>query len=257
MFMINPIAFHIGSLEIRWYGIIFALAFLIGIFMAARLAKKRNISADTIYDFSIWLILGSVIGARIGHVFFYNWSYYIKHLNEIISIWNGGVSLYGGILGAVIVALIYCKIKKMEFYDLGDIFVIPLAFGTIFGRIGNFINQELYGKITTLPWGVKFDNAVGIRHPTQIYESIGNLIVFLILIFMWRKNVKKGTIFWSYLSIYSLIRFLAEFLREDKIIAIGLTLTQLIIVPIFIVSLFFLYKINKKQKNEIQKTNIA
>ena len=121
----------------------------------------------------------------------------------------------------------------------------------------HFINQELYGKITTLPWGVKFDNAVGIRHPTQIYESIGNLIVFLILIFMWRKNVKKGTIFWSYLSIYSLIRFLAEFLREDKIIAIGLTLTQLIIVPIFIVSLFFLYKINKKQKNEIQKTNIA
>jgi phosphatidylglycerol---prolipoprotein diacylglyceryl transferase len=255
--MINPIAFHIGSIEIRWYGIIFALAFLVGILIAAKLAKKRNISSDTIYDFSIWLILGSVIGARIGHVFFYNWNYYSQHLNEIFSIWNGGVALYGGILGAVIAALIYCRIKKIEFYDLGDIFVIPLAFGTIFGRIGNFINQELYGKVTTLPWGVKFDNVSGIRHPTQIYESIGNLFLFLILIFIWRKNTKKGIIFWSYLGIYSFIRFLAEFLREDKIIALGLTLTQLIIMPIFITSIYFIYKINKKQKNEIQKANTA
>jgi phosphatidylglycerol---prolipoprotein diacylglyceryl transferase len=255
--MINPIAFHIGSLDIRWYGIIFALSFLLGILMAVRLAKKRNISSEVIYDFSIWLIPGSVIGARIGHVFFYNWNYYSQHLNEIISIWNGGVSLYGGILGAVIAALIYCRVKKIEFYDLGDIFVIPLAFGTIFGRIGNFINQELYGKVTTLPWGVKFDNVEGLRHPIQIYESIGNLLVFLILIFIWRKNVKKGTIFWSYLGIYSFIRFLAEFLREDRIIAFGLTLTQLIIIPLFLISLFFLYKLNNKQKNEIQKTNTA
>lgn len=252
--MINPISFSIGSLQIRWYGIIFALAFLFGILIAIKLSKKRNISEDIIYDFSIWLILGSVIGARIGHVFFYNWNYYSQNLVQIFQIWNGGVSLYGGILGAVIATLIYSRIKKLEFYDMGDIFVIPLAFGTIFGRIGNFINQELYGRVTNLPWGIYFDNVQGKRHPTQIYEAIGNLVVFLILIFMWKKNVKKGTIFWSYISIYSLIRFLAEFLREDIMVLFGMTMTQLLIIPLFVLSIYFIYRINSKPKikNEIQ-----
>ncbi|MBI2671047.1 prolipoprotein diacylglyceryl transferase [Candidatus Woesearchaeota archaeon] len=242
--MIDPIAFRIGSLEIRWYGIIFALAFFVGILMATRLARKRNISKDIIYDFAIWLIPSAVIGARIGHVLG-NFNYYIKSPGEIIAIWHGGVALYGGILGAVIAAIIFCKKKNIDFYDLGDIFVVPLAFGTTFGRIGNFINQELYGKLTSLPWGVYFDGVTGKRHPTQIYEAIGNLAVFLILIFLWKKNYKPGTIFWSYLVIYSFIRFFAEFLREGKIVFLGLTTMQLLTIPLFILSIYFIYSLNK------------
>ncbi len=247
--MINPVAFNIGSLEIRWYGIIYSFAFLMGILIAAKLAKKKNISKETIYDFAIWLIPSAVIGARIGHVLG-NLNYYSKNPFEIIAIWHGGVALYGGILGAAIAALIFCKKNKIKFYDLADIFVIPLAFGTIFGRIGNLINQELYGKITNLPWGVEFDNVLGKRHPTQIYEAIGNLIVFVVLMFLWKKNLKTGTIFWTYLGAYSFIRFFAEFLRDGNLAFIGLTMMQLLSIPLFIVSIYFMYKINKQ--NAIQ-----
>lgn len=251
--MTNPIAFNIGSLEIRWYGIIYSLAFLLGILIAAKLAKKRNISKDLIYDFAIWLIPSAVIGARIGHILG-NLDYYAKNPLEIIAIWHGGVALYGGILGAIIAAIIFCKKKNIKFYDLGDIFVIPLAFGTIFGRIGNFINQELYGKVTNLPWGVEFENVPGKRHPTQIYEAIGNLVIFGILLILWRKNLKAGTIFWSYLGIYSFIRFFAEFLREGDVLFLGLTTMQILSIPLFVVSVYFIYRLNK---NAIQQTDIT
>ncbi len=250
--MINPIAFKIGSLQITWYGIIYALSFLIGILIAAKLSIKRNIPKDKIYDFSLYLIIFAVIFARLFHVFVYNFSYYKNNLSQIPKIWLGGVSLLGGFIGAVLAALYFCKKNKINFYDLGDIFVIPLALGTTFGRIGNFINQELYGKITNLPWAVKFDNVSGLRHPTQIYEAIGNFIIFIILIIIWKKTTKKGLLFWTYILVYSFIRFLAEFLRDTPdLIANLLTITQIILVPIFILSLYFIIKI---KKNEIQQT---
>ncbi len=190
--MINPIAFSIGSLQITWYGIIYALSFLIGILIAAKLAVKRNIIKDKIYDFSLYLIIFVVIFARLFHVFVYNFSYYMSNPSQILQIWKGGVSLIGGFIGAVLAALYFAKKNKINFYDLGDIFVIPLALGTTFGRIGNFINQELYGKVTNLPWAIKFDNVPGLRHPTQIYEAIGNFVIFIILLIMWKKTTKKG-----------------------------------------------------------------
>ncbi|HLC55630.1 MAG TPA: prolipoprotein diacylglyceryl transferase [Candidatus Nanoarchaeia archaeon] len=248
--MINPIAFTIGSLQITWYGIIYALSFLIGILIAAKLAVKRNIPKDKIYDFALYLIIFVVIFARLFHVFIYNFSYYINNPSQILQIWKGGVSLIGGFIGAVLAALYFCKKNKINFYDIGDIFVIPLALGTTFGRIGNFINQELYGKITTLPWAVKFDNVTGLRHPTQIYEAIGNFLIFIILLIMWKKTTKKGLLFWTYILVYSFIRFLAEFLRDTPdLVANTLTITQIILVPIFILALFFITK-----KNEIQQT---
>ncbi len=250
--MINPIAFSIGSLQITWYGIIYALSFLIGILIAAKLSIKRNIPKDKIYDFSLYLIIFVVIFARLFHVFLYNFSYYVSNPVQILQIWKGGVSLIGGFVGAVLAALYFCKKNKINFYDLGDIFVIPLALGTTLGRIGNFINQELYGKLTNLPWAVKFDNVTGLRHPTQIYEAIGNFIILIILIIMWKKTTKKGLLFWTYILIYSFIRFFAEFLRDTSdLIANFLTITQIILVPIFILALYFIIKI---KKNEIQQT---
>lgn len=244
--MVNPVAFSIGALEIRWYGIIYATFFFLGILIAARLARRKNLNRDDIYDFALYLIPLSVIGARLFHVFFYNFNYYIRNPLEIIAIWNGGVSLYGGIAGAALAAFIFCRKKKIKFYDLADIFVIPLAFGTIFGRIGNFINGELYGKVTNLPWGVYFEGVEGKRHPTQIYEALGNLIVLLILIFLWRKNPRPGVMFWTYMLSYGIIRFVAEFLREDVAVLIGLTLTQLLIIPLFAYSVYYIVKVNKK-----------
>ncbi|MBS3149947.1 prolipoprotein diacylglyceryl transferase [Candidatus Woesearchaeota archaeon] len=245
--MINPVIFKISSLEIRWYGLIMALAFLIGSFIAVKLGKKRNLSKDQIYDFLLYLIPFSIIFARLFHVFVYNSSYYIENPVQIIQIWKGGVSLYGGLFGALLAGLIFSKKRKIPFYDLADVFIIPFSFGIIFGRIGNFINQELYGKITSLPWAVKFDNIVGLRHPTQIYEALGHLMIFIILIKLFKKEKPKGFIFYTFIIIYSIFRFFMEFLREDTQVLFNLTLTQLFIIPILIISIILLKSLKKEK----------
>ncbi|MBS3146756.1 prolipoprotein diacylglyceryl transferase [Candidatus Woesearchaeota archaeon] len=244
--MINPIIFKIGSLEIRWYGLIMALAFLIGSLIAVKLGKKRNLNKDQVYDFLIYLIPFSILFARLFHVFVYNFSYYTSNPIQIFQIWKGGVSLFGGLFGALIAAIIYSKVKKVPLLNLADVFIIPLSFGIIFGRIGNFINQELYGKITNLPWAMKFDNVEGLRHPTQIYEALGHLIIFLVLIFIWKKSPRKGVIFYIFLILYSTFRFFMEFLREGDILIFKLTTTQLIIVPIILISFFLLLRLKKE-----------
>ena len=244
--MIDPVIFNIGSLEIRWYGLIMALSFLIGSFIAVKLGKKRNLSKDQVYDFLLYLIPLSIIFARLFHVFVYNFDYYIQNPLQIVQIWKGGVSLFGGLLGALIAALIFSKKRKIKFYDLADVFIIPLSFGIIFGRIGNFINQELYGKITNLPWAIKFDNVEGLRHPTQIYEAIGHLIIFLLLLTIWKKNSRKGLVFYSFIIMYTIFRFFMEFLREDTPFLLGLTITQLLIIPILIISIILMKNLKKE-----------
>ena len=223
-----------------------ALAFLIGSLIAVKLGKKRNLNKDQVYDFLIYLIPFSILFARLFHVFVYNFSYYTSNPIQIFQIWKGGVSLFGGLFGALIAAIIYSKVKKVPLLNLADVFIIPLSFGIIFGRIGNFINQELYGKITNLPWAMKFDNVEGLRHPTQIYEALGHLIIFLVLIFIWKKSPRKGVIFYIFLILYSTFRFFMEFLREGDILIFKLTTTQLIIVPIILISFFLLLRLKKE-----------
>ena len=223
-----------------------ALAFLIGSLIAVKLGKKRNLNKDQVYDFLIYLIPFSILFARLFHVFVYNFSYYTSNPIQIFQIWKGGVSLFGGLFGALIAAIIYSKVKKVPLLNLADVFIIPLSFGIIFGRIGNFINQELYGKITNLPWAMKFDNVEGLRHPTQIYEALGHLIIFLVLIFIWKKSPRKGVIFYIFLILYSTFRFFMEFLREGDILIFKLTTTQLIIVPIIMISFFLLLRLKKE-----------
>src|SRR3989344_2726198 len=193
MINLNPVLLHLGSLEIRWYGLILFLMFVLGIFIAVKLAKARNIKKDDILDFFPWLIISSILMARIFHIFVYNFSYYQEHPELMYQIWKGGIAIHGAVIGAVIAAFFYCRKRKIAFYDMADIFVIPLSFGVIFGRIGNLINQELYGKPTTLPWGITFSSIPGKRHPSQIYESLTHAITFSILLFMYKlKNLPKG-----------------------------------------------------------------
>jgi len=241
--MISPVLLHLGPFEIRWYGVIFALMFLIGGYMAAKLAKYRKLKKDDMYDFLIYLIPLTIIFARLAHIFIYNYDYYIINPIEMFKIWKGGVSIHGGVFGGVLGGWIFCKRKNIKFYDLADVFLVPLSFGIIFGRIGNFINQELYGRITNLPWGVKFDNVEGIRHPSQIYEAIAHLALFIVLFKLLKnKNLRSGFVFWSFITLYSFLRFFAEFFREAKIISFGLTMPQLISIPLFLLGLYMLFR---------------
>lgn len=254
--MIDPILFQLGPLQVRWYGLIFALMFLIGAYIAGKLAKYRNLTKEDAYDFLIWLIPFAIIGARLAHIFIYNSGYYLENPIDMLKIWNGGVSIHGGVIGAVIAGLIFCKRKKIKFYDLADIFVVPLSFGIIFGRIGNFINQELYGRLTNVSWAITYEVVEGKRHPSQIYEAIMHLIIFLILLWMiTKKKFKSGVIFWSFVTIYSFFRFIAEFFRDAKIIGYGMTMPQYLSIGFFLLGIFMLLKdkfINKGDNKDIK-----
>jgi phosphatidylglycerol---prolipoprotein diacylglyceryl transferase len=242
--MIDPVAFQISNLAIRWYGIIMAISFIIGIYLSIYLAKQKNISKETIIDYFIYLIPASIIGARLGAVIL-NYHQYSNPL-EIFAVWHGGMAIHGGIIGAVAITIYFCKKREIHFYDMADIVVIPLAFGLGLGRIGNFINQEFYGRPTDLPWGVYFNNVPEKRHPSQIYESIKNFIIFFITLNLYSvKKLKRGTIFWFFILLYSILRFSVEFLK-DMPTYLNLTYGQIISIPLIIISIVMLKKISNK-----------
>ncbi len=233
----DPIAFQIGSIAIRWYGIFYVLGFLFAYWVSPLLA--RNISKEDMQEFFLYLIPFSIIGARLLYVFL-NWSYYSENLFQILFIWNGGMAFYGGLIGAVLAAFYFCRKKKIHFYDLADVLVIPLAIGLALGRLGNFINGELYGKITSLPWGVSFEGVDGLRHPSQIYESLKNLFIFFVVFRVYKlKKFKKGFVFWLFIFMYSFLRFFVEFVKDVDVYS-GLTYGQWISLPLVIISLIIL-----------------
>jgi len=249
---INPVLLRLGPFEVRYYGLIFVLGVVISYFILSYLAKKKelNLTKDDIADFFLYLILGVILGARIFYVIIYNLPFYLNNPFEIIAVWHGGLSFHGGLIGAVIALLFFCKRKKINFYEIADIAVIPLALTLALGRIGNFINGELYGRITNVPWAVKFPDAEGFRHPSQIYESFKNLLIFFTLWAIKDKKLPKGFLFWLFVIMYSVLRFIMEFFRapdEQLGFVIGfLTMGQIFSIIMFLIGLFFMYKVNKK-----------
>ena len=176
--MIDPIFLKIGGIEIRYYGILFALAFLLGYFIANKLCKEFKISRDIVEDLVIYILVAAVAGARLFHVLFYNFGYFMSNPIKIFYVWEGGLSSHGAIIAIISVVYFYCKKHKLRFYDIADLFIIPIALGAAFVRLGNFINGELVGKITALPWGVYFANYEGLRHPVQLYQFSYYIIIF-------------------------------------------------------------------------------
>ena len=213
----DPVAIQFFSLEIRWY----SLAYVMGILIGWVLSKKIFISDSNIKeqfdDFITYLIIGIVVGGRLGYVLFYNFGYYSNNLLDIIKIWQGGMSFHGGLIGIIIVSVWFAKKNNQNAFDYLDIVSLVAPIGIFFGRIANFINSELYGTETNLPWAVKFikvDNLF--RHPSQLYEAFfEGLILFLILIYFRNKGFLKipGFISGLFLIFYSLFRFVVEFFR--------------------------------------------
>ena len=248
---LSPVLAKLGPLEIRYYGLMYVLGFLFIYLMLRYLSREKRLelSKDEITDLMSYLIIGVIVFARLFYVLFYNFSYYLSEPFKIIAVWEGGLSFHGGLIGAVIVGLWYCREKKLEFYDLADFFVIPLGIALFLGRIGNFINGELYGRITTLPWGVKFNGVEGYRHPSQLYEAGKNLILFFTQWTLHERQLPKGFRFWLFVVMYSSMRFVIEFFREPDIqigFVYGLTLGQWISLVMFVIGLIFFVKVNRK-----------
>ena len=213
----DPVAFQIFSLEIKWY----SLAYILGILLGWILSKKTLISDDKLKekfdDYITYLILGIIIGGRLGYVVFYNFNYYANNIIEIFKIWQGGMSFHGGLIGVIIASIWFAKKNNQNKFVYLDIVSLVAPIGIFFGRIANFINSELYGTETNLPWAVKFVQIDNIyRHPSQLYEALfEGLILFIIL--MNIKNIKSlktpGIVSGLFLVFYSSFRFVIEFFR--------------------------------------------
>ena len=231
---------------INLYGIIFALGFVI-VFIVARLYfKSKNKAPDLAYTGLIYIILGTLIGARLFHVFYYSPSYFLAHPVEILYIWQGGLSFHGGLIGVLIAGFIFCRKHKVDFLEIADLMVIPVSLFLGLGKIANFFNSELYGKLTDLPWCVNFQGVEGCRHPVQFYEAAKNLALFFFLFYLHSKKTKKGTLFLAFIFLYTLLRFFIDFFREYDAVYLGLGSGQFLNLAAFIVSGYFLVKLVRK-----------
>jgi len=251
----DPVAFQIFSLEIRWY----SLAYIIGIILGWVYCKKKLIKDQQILnlfdDFITYLIIGVIFGGRLGYALFYNLRYYLDNPIEILMVWNGGMSFHGGLIGIIVASKIFSNKHKVNQFVFLDLVSLSAPIGIFFGRIANFINSELYGRATDLPWSVQFvliDNIK--RHPSQIYEAFfEGIILFLILGYFFKKNYLQnpGKISALFLIFYSLFRFHIEFLRSPDpqigYIILNLTLGQLISV-LFLMAGTLLFYLKKNEK---------
>ncbi len=222
MFIINfdPVAIQVFSFEIRWY----SLAYIVGILLGWILGKKIFISDEKIKekfdDFITYIIIGIILGGRLGYVIFYNLDYYLNNFFEIFKIWQGGMSFHGGVVGIVIASIWFAKKNNHNPFKYLDVVAIVAPIGIFFGRIANFINSELYGTVTSVPWAVKFIQIDDLyRHPSQLYEAIlEGLILFLILILIYlKKNYKIGMCSYTFLIFYGIFRIISEFFREPDV----------------------------------------
>ncbi len=244
----DPVAVHLGFVEIRWYGIIYALAFLIGYWYTKRAAKERGWSLDVDALFT-FLIIGTVVGARLFEVLFYNFGYYSTHLFDVVAVWKGGLSFHGGLVGGFLAAWWFCKKHKFSLVALADVLVIPLAFGLFLGRLANFINGELYGFPTSLPWGVDFGDGL-FRHPTQIYESLKNLFIFGVLVLLkkrYKEQHFKGYLFMMFFTLYGVLRFGIEFLKVPEVSWLFLTVGQWFSAAMAVIGISGLYYVYKRK----------
>ncbi len=242
---INPTIFELGPFEIRWYGLMYVFAFL---FVLWYVKKYSKLSDDQIDSFFVWLTVALIVGARLFAVLFWDFSYYTQHPIEIFMFWTGGLSFHGALFAMFLTFVWLCKKYNTKLLQLADVFIVPLALGQVFGRIGNFINGELYGVPTLLPWGVNFHNELNafgnfvFRHPNQLYEAGYNIVIFSVLWFLKDKKLKNGFSFGLFLLLYAIFRTLTEFIRAPEGMFGPLTISQFFNIPMFVAGVWLLLR---------------
>ena len=255
---INPVAIDLGIIQIRWYAISYIAGILFSWSLILNIIKFKNLKIDNkvISELISNSMIGIIIGGRLGYVIFYNPDYYLNNLLEIFKLWNGGMSFHGGFIGVVIAVIYSSKISKTAILILADLIAIVAPIGIFFGRLANFINGELYGRITNHSFGMIFPNAGNSpRHPSQLYEAFfeGFLLFIIMLLFIKFTNIlnKKGLITALFLSCYGSFRFMIEFFREPDanigLLYFNFSMGQLLSLPMIIVGLYFMIFIARKK----------
>jgi phosphatidylglycerol:prolipoprotein diacylglycerol transferase len=215
---IDPVIFQVGPLAVRWYGMMYLLGFGAAYFLIRHLARYRNLplKPQELSDLLFYGVLGVILGGRLGYTLFYNFPYYSRHPLHVFAVWEGGMSFHGGLLGVVAAVLIFCHRKGLPRLLTGDILVTAATIGLGLGRVGNFINAELWGRVTDVPWAMVFPGAgPEPRHPSQLYEAfLEGPVLFFILWLLHRRKVAAGVPFFAFFLFYGLFRFAVEFFRQ-------------------------------------------
>ncbi len=257
---VDPEIFRIGSIAVRWYGLLFASAFFFGYLILMKFFKLENIKAELLDKLLIYAALGTVIGARLGHCLFYEPEYYLSNPIEIFKIWRGGLASHGAAIGIPIALYLFAKKYRMRYFWLIDRAVIVVALGSMFIRLGNLMNSEIYGVETSLPWGFIFisDGQTVPKHPTQIYEALSYLVIFILLyIWYWRKKgvLKEGVLLSVFLIMLFTVRFFIEFVKEVQVDfekGMALNMGQLLSIPFILIGIGFLVYFLKKPQPAIR-----
>ena len=255
---INPVAIDLGIIQIRWYAISYIAGILFSWSLILNIIKFKNLKIDNkvISELISNSMIGIIIGGRLGYVIFYNPDYYLNNLLEIFKLWNGGMSFHGGFIGVVFAVIYSSRTSKTAILILADLIAIVAPIGIFFGRLANFINGELYGRITNHSFGMIFPNAGNSpRHPSQLYEAFfeGFLLFIIMLLFIKFTNIlnKKGLITALFLSCYGSFRFMIEFFREPDanigLLYFNFSMGQLLSLPMIIVGLYFIIFIARKK----------
>ncbi|WP_050616409.1 prolipoprotein diacylglyceryl transferase [Bacillus testis] len=245
---INPIALDLGPIAIHWYGVIIGVGLLLGLWLALRESDRRGLTKEVFLDMILFAVPISIICARIYYVIF-EWDYYSAHPGDIIKIWNGGIAIHGALIGAVLTAVVFCRIRKISFWKMADIAAPSLLLGQAIGRWGNFINQEAFGgevsrkfleNLMIPDWIINqmyIDGAY--HHPTFLYESIWNIIGVILLLSLRKVNLRRGEMFLTYLIWYSIGRYFIEGMRTDSLmLTSNLRMAQVISITLILVAVF-------------------
>lgn len=243
---LDPVAIQIGSISVKWYGVIIASAVVIALLLALSEANKRKMDKEIIVDLLIWAIPISIISARIYYVIF-EWDFYKNNLGEIVKIWHGGIAIYGALIGAVLTAIIFSRIKKISFWQLADVVAPSLIIAQAIGRWGNFMNQEAHGAETTRSFleslhlpdfiinQMYIDGAY--YQPTFLYESLWNVLGFIVLLIIRRTKIRRGELFLGYVIWYSFGRFFIEGMRTDSLMWGDFRVSQVLSLLLIVLSI--------------------
>lgn len=249
---VSPVALSIGALMIRWYSLAYLFGIVAAWLLVLRMMKKYNLplSKQQVEDAVFFTTLGIILGGRLGYVLFYGGSFFWHHPLQILAIWHGGMSFHGGAVGAVLGLLYTAYSRKISFWLLTDLAALFAPIGLFLGRIANFVNDELWGRVTDVPWAVRFPSGGGLpRHPSQLYEAfLEGVVIFAVLNILWRMpkiREKRGTVSALFVLMYAVFRFLIEYVREPDeqlgFLWLGLTMGQWLSVPVFLLGIFLIF----------------
>ncbi|AKD05643.1 diacylglyceryl transferase [Pontibacter korlensis] len=255
---VDPEIFSIGPLSIRWYGLLFALGFIIGQRILTKIYVAEGRTEGDVDVITIYMIVGTVLGARLGHTLFYSPEYYLSNPIEILKIWEGGLASHGATIGILLALWLFSRKYKFDYMWVLDRIVIVVALGGALIRLGNLMNSEIFGHPTNLPWGFIFvrqnEYSHVPRHPTQLYESLSVFLLFVLLYWLWKKYksaLPRGLLFGIFVTALFTFRFLVEFLKENQVAkeaTMALNIGQQLSIPLILIGLIILFRVWQNPK---------